>query len=76
MVEAHKHVENLDERKISWRSFERYFKHDHMSQQYYDKKMQELFELKLGNMTMEEYESILLELLNYVGFIQDEKVKS
>jgi hypothetical protein len=37
--------------------------------------MQEFFELKLGNMTMEEYEKKFLELLRYVGFIKREKVK-
>jgi hypothetical protein len=37
--------------------------------------MQEFFELKLGNMTMEEYEKKFLELLRYVDFIKDEKVK-
>ena len=37
--------------------------------------MQEFFELKLGIMTMEEYEKKFLELLRYVDFIKDEKVK-
>jgi hypothetical protein len=37
--------------------------------------MQELFEIKLGSMTMEEYEKKFLELLRYVDFIKDEKVK-
>jgi hypothetical protein len=37
--------------------------------------MQEFFELKLGSMTMEEYENKFLELLRYVGFIKEEKVK-
>ena len=37
--------------------------------------MQEFFELKLGSMTMDEYERRFLELLRYVGFIKDEKVK-
>jgi hypothetical protein len=37
--------------------------------------MQEFFELKLGNMTMHEYERNFLELLRYVSFIKDEKVK-
>jgi hypothetical protein len=37
--------------------------------------MKEFFELKLGNMTMEEYENKFLELLRYVGFIKEEKVK-
>ena len=37
--------------------------------------MQEFFELKLGNMTMEEYEKNFLELLRYVDYIKDEKAK-
>jgi hypothetical protein len=37
--------------------------------------MKELFELKLGSMTMDEYERRFLELLRYVGFIKYEKVK-
>jgi hypothetical protein len=37
--------------------------------------MQEFFELRLGRMTMAEYEKNFLELLKYVWFINDEKVK-
>jgi hypothetical protein len=37
--------------------------------------MKELFELKMGSITMDEYENIFFELLEYVAFIKDEKVK-
>jgi hypothetical protein len=37
--------------------------------------MEEFVELKLGNMTMDEYERKFLELLSYVSFTRDEKVK-
>ena len=37
--------------------------------------MKEFFELKLGNMTIDEYEWSFLELLKYVPFIKDEAVK-
>jgi hypothetical protein len=37
--------------------------------------MKELFELKLGTMTMDEYEKNLFEFFKYVDFINDEKVK-
>jgi len=37
--------------------------------------MQEFFDIKLGSMTMEEYEKKLLDMLRYVDFIKDEKVK-
>ena len=33
------------------------------------------FELRLGNMTMDEYENMFLDLLSYVDFIQEDKVK-
>jgi hypothetical protein len=37
--------------------------------------MQEFFELRLGSMTMAEYEKKFLGLLKYVRFTSDEKVK-
>jgi hypothetical protein len=37
--------------------------------------LQEFFELRLGSMTMEEYEKNLLGLLKYFRFINDDKVK-
>jgi len=37
--------------------------------------MKEIFELKLGIVTMDEYGRIFIELLGNVDFIKDEKVK-
>jgi hypothetical protein len=37
--------------------------------------MKYFFEIKLGSMTMDEYERIYLQLLRYVEFIKDEQVK-
>ena len=37
--------------------------------------MKDFFEIKLGSMTMDEYEKRFFELLKYVDFIKDEKVK-
>ena len=37
--------------------------------------MQEFFELRLGSMTMVDYEKKFLGLLKYVEFINNEKVK-
>ena len=37
--------------------------------------MQELFDLKMGSMTMEEYVKKLLDLMRYVDCIKDEKIK-
>jgi hypothetical protein len=45
------------------------------SEHYYEIKMKEFFKLKLGTMKIEEYEKWFFELLKYVDFIKDEKVK-
>ena len=42
---------------------------------YFDKKMEEFFKLKLGNMTVEAYDRKLLELMKYADFVRDEKEK-
>jgi hypothetical protein len=66
-------VQHIDEKKVTWREFKRYFQKKYLTKRYYDKKM-ELFELKLGSMTIDEYEMRFLELLKYVSFIKDELV--
>jgi hypothetical protein len=70
-----KQVENFNESRITWKQFKKYIHKEYLSENFYDKKMQELFELRLGSMTMEEYEKKFLGLLKYVRFIADEKVK-
>jgi hypothetical protein len=68
-------VQHIDEKKVTWRDFKRYFQNKYLTKWYYDKKMKELFELKLGSMMIDEYKRWFLELLKYVSFIKDEKVK-
>jgi hypothetical protein len=68
-------VQHIDEKKITWRKFKRYFQKKYLTKCYYDNKMKDLFELKLGSMTIDEYERRFLELLKYVSFIKDEQVK-
>jgi hypothetical protein len=68
-------VQHIDEKNVTWREFKRYFQKKYLTKRYYDKKMKEFFELKLGSMTIDEYERRFLELLKYVSFIKDEKVK-
>jgi hypothetical protein len=70
-----KQVEHVNESRITWKQFKKYFQKEYLSDHFYDKKMQEFFELRLGSMTMVEYEKKFLGLLKYVRFIGDEKVK-
>jgi hypothetical protein len=67
-------VKNIDEKRITWRKFKKYFQKKYLSKNYYDKKMTEFIELKIRSMTMDEYERIFLALLRYVDFIKDEHV--
>ena len=43
-----------------WRKFKKYFQKEYLLELYYDKKMEEFFELKLGSMTMETYDNRFL----------------
>jgi hypothetical protein len=61
-----KQVEHINENRITWKQFKKYFQKEYLSENFYDKKMQEFFELRLGSMTMEEYEKKFLGLLKYV----------
>jgi hypothetical protein len=68
-------VQHIKEKSCTWREFKKYFEKKYLNKRYYDKKMKEFSELKLGSMTIDEYERRFLELLKYVSFIKDETVK-
>ena len=70
-----KQVDHINESRITWKQFKKYFQKEYLSEHFYDKKMQEFFELQLGSMTMVEYEKKFLGLLKYVRLIGDDKVK-
>jgi len=65
-------VQHIKENSVTWREFKKYFEKKYLSKRYFDKKMKEFFELKLGSMTIEQYERSFLELPKYVSFIKDE----
>ena len=46
-----------------------------MSERYYDNEAKEFYEQKMGLMIDEEYVTKLLELLRYISYLKDEKVK-
>jgi hypothetical protein len=68
-------VQHIKEKEVTWKEFKRYFENKYLTKRHYDRNMKEFFELKLGNMTIDEYERSFLELLKYVPFIKDEVVK-
>jgi hypothetical protein len=68
-------VQHVREKNVTWREFKRHFEKKYLTKRYYDKKMKEFFEIKLGSMSIYEYERRLLELLKYVPFIKEETIK-
>ena len=46
-----------------------------MSERFFDRKVKEFHELGMGSMTMDDFINIFLDLLHYVSYIRDEKVK-
>jgi hypothetical protein len=68
-------VQHIKEKNVTWREFKKYFENKYLTKRYYDKKMKELFELKMGSMSIYGYERRFLELLKYVSFIKDETIK-
>jgi hypothetical protein len=68
-------VKRIHEKDLSWKKFEKYFKKNYMSQKYFDGKTKDLYELKMGQLTIDEYINKFIELIRYVPYIKDEKVK-
>src|SRR5713226_9788567 len=70
-----KRVKGIKEKEVNWSTFKRYFKKKFLSEQYYEERAEEFYELKLGSMTMKDLNSNFLSLLIYVPYLVDEKPK-
>jgi hypothetical protein len=70
-----RNVKGIHEKDLSWKQFEKYFKKKYLSENYFDGKTKEFYELKLGQLTIDEYINKFLEMMRYVPYIKDEKVK-
>jgi hypothetical protein len=68
-------MKGIREEELSWKQFEKYFWKKYLSEKYFDEKAKEFYELKLGQLTIEEYVSNFLDLLRYVPYIKPEKEK-
>ena len=50
-----RNVKGIHEKYLSWKQFEKYFKKKYLSENYFDGKTKEFYELKLGQLTIDEY---------------------
>jgi hypothetical protein len=71
-----KNMKGVHEEDLSWKQFEKYFQKKYLSVRYFDEKAKEFYELKLGQLTIEEYVNKFLDLLRYVPYIKAEKAKA
>ena len=65
----------LKEKNLEWAEFKRLLKKQYLSKSYYERKTKEFYELRLGQMTMEDLINKFLDLLRFVPYIKEEKVK-
>ena len=70
-----RNVKGIHEKDLSWKQFEKYFKNKYLPENYFDGNTKEFYELKLGQLTIDEYINKFLELMRYVPYIKDVKVK-
>jgi hypothetical protein len=70
-----KNVKGIHEKEFLWKQFEKYFKKKYILEKYFNGNTKEFYELNLGQLTIDEYINKFLELIRYVPYIKDEKVK-
>ena len=68
-------AKGLKEKQMEWVDFNKYFKKQYLSENYYERKTKEFYELWFGQMTMEDLIKKFLELLRFVPYIWEDKVK-
>jgi hypothetical protein len=68
-------VQHIREKSVTYKELKNHFEKKYLTKRYYDKKMKEFFELKLGNMSIDGYERRFLEILKYVSFNKYETIK-
>ena len=70
-----KHTKNDEVKEIRWSNFYRIFQEKYMSKRFFDRKMKKIHELRMGSMIMDSFINIFLDLLHYMPYIKDKKVK-
>ena len=68
-------AKGLKEKLLEWSNFKKYFKKKYLSEIYYERRTKEFYELRLRQMTMEDLINKFLELLRFVPYIREDKVK-
>ena len=75
MVERTKAYHENKVKEITWSNFHIIFQEKYMSERFFDRKVKEFHELMMGSITMDSFINRFLDLLHYMPYIKDEKVK-
>ena len=67
-------AKGLKEKRMEWPYFKKYFNKKYLSESYYERKTKESYEIRLGQMTMDDLINKFLELLRFVPYIKEDKV--
>ena len=65
----------LKEKNLEWAKFKRLFKKQYLCESYYKRKNKEFYQLRLGQMAMEDLINKFLDLLQFIPYMKEEKVK-
>lgn len=68
-------MKGVSERNVSWDKFQKYFKERYLTEHFYDEKVREFHDLRLGQQTMGEFITHFTSLLHYVPYIKEQKAK-
>eukprot|EP00253_Pinus_taeda_P003334 PITA_03334 len=71
-----KMIHGVSEQNVIWEKFQRYFKEKYLTKRLYDEKAKELHDLRLGQLSMNEFITKFTSLMRYVPNIREEKAKS
>ena len=65
----------IKEKNLEWAKFKKLCKKQYLSESYYERKTKDFYELRLGQMTIEDLINKFLDLLWFIPYIKEEKVK-
>ena len=65
----------IDEKTVTWEDFQVKFKNKYLNECYYDDKAKEFHELRLGQLTIDEFVTKFTNMLRYALYIREEKAK-
>ena len=65
-----KHTKKDELWEIHWDTFRKHFQEKYMSKRFFDLKVKEFHELRMGSITMDTFLNIFLDMLHYVPYIK------